>query len=73
VEQVPIELRWEDGDHDKPEYAELNPQANVPMLVDGDLSSMRSLAIIEYLDELQPSPHLSNQADDTAQVGGCTR
>ena len=49
------------GDHRKPEYAAVNPQALVPALIDdGDLLS-QSLAIMEYLEEKHPSPPLLPQ------------
>jgi glutathione S-transferase len=46
-ENVPIDLRWADGDHDQPSYKAFNPQANVPVLVEGDARIMQSLAILE--------------------------
>jgi len=43
----------------RPEYAALNPQQLVPLLVDGDdFALSQSLAILEYLEELQPQPAL---------------
>ena len=47
------------GAHRQPEYAKVNPQALVPTLVaDDGLHLAQSLAIIEYLDEVHPSPAL---------------
>ena len=40
------------------EYAALNVQKNLPLLIDGDASLTQSLAIIEYLDETYPGPSL---------------
>jgi maleylacetoacetate isomerase len=57
-DNVPVELRWEGGDHQRPEYRALNPQENVPMLVDGEVHVTQSLAIVEYLEETQPDPPL---------------
>jgi maleylacetoacetate isomerase len=57
-EHVPVNLRWEHSDHDRPEYKEFNPQANVPVLVDDGARINQSLAIIEYLDEIRPAPPL---------------
>lgn len=57
-ENVPVELRWEGGDHEAEEYRRVNPQANVPLLVDGEHRVMQSMAIIEYLDEVRPEPAL---------------
>lgn len=39
-------------------YVALNPQAQVPTLVDGDTVLVQSPAIIEYLDEVRPEPPL---------------
>ena len=55
-EYVPVALRWKDGDHDRPEYRAFNPQANVPVLEDGDARLVQSLAIFEYLEETHPEP-----------------
>jgi maleylacetoacetate isomerase len=57
-ERVPVTLRFKDGDHDSAEFKELNPQGNVPVLVDGDVRVTQSLAIIDYLDRKWPEPAL---------------
>ena len=57
-ENVPVTLRWEDGDQERPAYRALNPQANVPLLVEDQASLMQSIAIIEYLEETRPDPPL---------------
>jgi maleylacetoacetate isomerase len=47
------------GDHRKPEYARVNPQALVPTLeLDDGTRLTQSLAIIEFLDEKHPQPRL---------------
>jgi maleylpyruvate isomerase len=49
------------GEHRKPEYAAINPQALVPTFEDEGERGPRlvqSLAIIEYLDETRPRPPL---------------
>jgi len=46
------------GEHHKPEYSALNPQALVPTLEDGGRLLTQSLAIIEYLEETHPQPPL---------------
>jgi len=47
------------GEHRKPDYAEVNPQALVPTLVLDDGTRLtQSLAIIEYLEETHPNPPL---------------
>jgi len=58
-ETVPIHLTRHGGEQMGPEYRAINPQMRVPSLVldDGDML-VQSLAIIEYLDEVHPSPPL---------------
>ena len=46
------------NDQSKPDYRGINPQGLVPTLIDGDLTLIQSLAIIEYLDEVHPEPPL---------------
>ena len=46
------------GEHRRPEYAALNPQALVPVLEDGEMRLTQSLAILEYLEETHPEPPL---------------
>lgn len=53
-----IHLRRDGGEQNKPQYREINPQGLVPALeIDGTILT-QSLAIIEYLDEVYPVPHL---------------
>jgi maleylacetoacetate isomerase len=56
AEQLPLGLR--SGEQRAPEYLALNPQGLVPTLVVEQGVLTQSLAIIEYLEELQPSPPL---------------
>lgn len=49
-EIVPVHLVREGGQQRMPQYTAMNPQAYVPLLVDGDLRLTQSLAIIDYLD-----------------------
>lgn len=49
---LPLNLKHLDilsGEHMTPEYEEMNPQRNVPFLVDGDVKLSESRAIISYL------------------------
>jgi maleylacetoacetate isomerase len=39
-ENVAIDLAWEGGDHEQPAYRAINPQANVPLLVDDSVQIM---------------------------------
>jgi maleylacetoacetate isomerase len=67
VEHVPVHLVREGGQHRKVEYLARSPQGLVPALEldDGTLLT-QSLAIIEYLDTLAPSPRLI--PDDPVQA-----
>src|SRR5690348_8918155 len=68
-ERMPVNLGWENSDHDRPEYKEFNPQANIPVLVDDGVQINQSLAIIEYLEEKWPDPSLfPSQPADRARV-----
>lgn len=58
-EMVSIHLNKDGGQHRKPEFVAINPQMRVPALAlsSGDVLT-QSLAIIEYLDDIQPEPPL---------------
>lgn len=58
-EMVPIHLTKDGGHQHKPEFHTVNPQERVPALAlsTGEVLT-QSLAIIEYLDEIQPEPAL---------------
>ena len=58
-EMVAIHLTKDGGQQHKPEFHALNPQERVPALVlsSGEVLT-QSLAIIEYLDEIEPEPSL---------------
>ena len=51
---APVHLRK--GEQNDDAYREINRQALVPTLIDGDTVVTQSLAIIEYLDETHPEP-----------------
>lgn len=57
-EKVPIHLVQDGGEQYKPEYQALNPQHLVPTLNENGHILGQSLAIIEYLEELHPTPAL---------------
>lgn len=66
-ESLPVDLR--PGRHRQAEYLARNPQGLVPALEDGGAVIGQSLAIIEYLEELQPQPPLlPRSALDRARV-----
>ncbi len=51
----PVHLVRNGGEQHKPDYAALNPQEQVPTLVDGDFVLSQSMATMEYLDERYPA------------------
>ncbi len=55
-ETVPVNLAK--GEQKGASYRDVNPQALIPTLVDGDRVLHQSLAILEYLEETHPSPAL---------------
>ena len=55
---VPISLVKDGGEQNQPAYRALNPQGRVPLLVDGDFKVAQSMAILDYLEALQPRPAL---------------
>ena len=57
-ETRPVHLVRDGGEQHADDYRSLNPQALVPMLVDGERRITQSLAILEYLDETFPKPAL---------------
>ena len=54
----PVLVHLPKGEHRRPEYAAVDPQALLPTVVDGERALSQSLAIIEYLDETRPEPPL---------------
>lgn len=57
-ETLAVHLVNQGGEHHLPQYLELNPQGLVPTLDENGHIITQSLAIIEYLDEINPSPSL---------------
>ena len=57
-ETRPVHLVRDGGEQHADDYRALNPQALVPMLVDGERRITQSLAILEYLGETFPKPAL---------------
>jgi len=58
VNIIPIHLIKDGGQQLSPEYRNLNPDALIPALVDNGAVVHQSLAIIEYLEEIHPTPAL---------------
>ncbi|MBL7670454.1 MAG: maleylacetoacetate isomerase [Bdellovibrionaceae bacterium] len=57
-EYKPVHLLMGGGEQYKQEYRQLNPMSEVPTLVHGKLTIAQSMAILEYLEELFPTPAL---------------
>jgi len=57
-DSVPVHLVRDGGEQFSAEFAQLNPQSRVPVLMHGNRIFAQSLAIIEYLDETWPTPPL---------------
>jgi maleylacetoacetate isomerase len=58
VEEIHLDLERDDWRRECPEFAAVNPQHMLPVLVDGRHTIHQSLAIIEYLEEKKPLPGL---------------
>ncbi len=54
----PVNLLKNGGEHHRPEYKALNPQGLVPVLMDENTVLSQSTSIIEYLEEVYPTPAL---------------
>lgn len=68
-EAVPVHLLRNGGEQRSASYRERNPQGLLPFLDTGHGGIGQSLAILEYLEELQPSPALLPSAPlERAQV-----
>ena len=57
-EIIPVHLSKNGGDQLGDEYSKKNPNRLVPLLEDGENNIHQSLAIIEYLEEIQAEPAL---------------
>src|ERR1700724_40016 len=55
-EEIPVDIL--SGEQFKPGYDDVNAEHVVPTLVHDGHSIFQSLAIIEYLDDIQPEPRL---------------
>lgn len=61
-EVIPVHLVRQGGEQVSAEYANKNPNRLVPLYTDGTHTIHQSLAIIEYLDEIQVIPPLLPQS-----------
>mgnify|MGYP000538246310 CR=1 FL=1 len=57
-QKIPIHLTQDGGAQHTPQYQQINPQQLVPTLDENGHILGQSLAIIEYLEELYPTPAL---------------
>jgi maleylpyruvate isomerase len=65
AETLPVSILGEDSESRQAGYRSINPQGLVPaLLTDSGVLLTQSLAIVEYLDEIQPEPRL---LPDTAE------
>ena len=65
----PILVNLDRGEQLKPEYLKLNPFHHVPLLIDGDLRIIESLAILDYLEFKYPEVSLlPNDPETLAKV-----
>lgn len=74
----PVGINLRSGAHRSEDFLALNPSGQVPTLVEGETRLSQSLAIIDYLDRLQPEPMLvpaggtaRGQALEIAQLIAC--
>jgi len=68
-EVIPVHLSKNGGEQVQSSYAQKNPTCLVPLLLDGNVPVHQSLAIIEYLEETNPTtPLLPVTAIDRAWV-----
>jgi maleylpyruvate isomerase len=58
VQHVAVHLNRYGGEQFGAPFLALNPQSLVPVFSDGVVTISQSLAIMEYLDEIQPAPPL---------------
>lgn len=57
-EIIPVHLTKNGGEQMGDEYSQKNPNRLVPLYESGEIQIHQSLAIIEYLEEVQPEPPL---------------
>lgn len=66
-----VHLVRDGGQHLTPDYRAINPQGQVPTLVHGNRTLIQSMAILEYLEEVAPTPPLlPGDPDGRARVRG---
>jgi glutathione S-transferase len=69
VDFEPVRINLVAGEHQRPEFLEINPAGKIPVLVDGDLVLTESVAIVLYLAEKYSNQGLlPSGLDQRAQV-----
>lgn len=53
-----VHLVKEGGEQKLPDYVAMNPMAQVPTLIHGDVTLTQSMAILQYLEAVGPEPRL---------------
>ena len=66
VDEITVDLFT--GEHTKPPYTDMNPNALVPMIEDGDLKLTESSAILKYLADKIGSPAYPKDLKQRAKV-----
>lgn len=62
-----VNINFAKGEHKSPEFLQLNPKGQVPVLVDGETVLTDSLEINDYLERTHPAPALM-PAGEAAQA-----
>lgn len=57
-EYVPVHLIQDGGQQHRPEYRAVNPAGHVPTLEHDGFRVAETMAILQYLDDVQPTPRL---------------
>ena len=67
-DSIPVHLIHDGGQQHHADFAALNPQELVPVLVDGERVIRQSMAIVEYLDEAYEGEHMLLPVDVRARA-----
>ncbi|MEM7759809.1 MAG: glutathione S-transferase family protein [Cyanobacteria bacterium P01_A01_bin.40] len=66
---TPVIINLQAGEQFKPDFLAINPFHHVPVIIDGGLRILESLAILDYLDSKYPkNPLLPNDSTRLAKV-----
>lgn len=70
-EYIPVHLIKNGGEQHSEEYKRLNPEGQVPCLVHNNHVITQSMAILQYLEDLYPSPVLFPKEKKTQVISLC--